>query len=75
MGFTDGKDASNTIRMGFTDTLVVSHSTWELTERRFVMDKTLYKGHWAWLLLIYTFSKLMCNHQVLETFTVDTVYV
>ena len=54
--------------MGFTDTLnfVVSHSTRELMERCFVLDKTLYKGHWAWLLLIYTFGNLMCKHQFLE---------
>ena len=57
------------------DTFVVSHSTWELMERHIVMDKTLHKGPWAWLLLIYTFGNLMCTHQFLETFTVDTVYV
>ena len=61
MGFTDGKDVSRTIRTGFTDTLVVSHSTRELTERRFVMDKTLYKDHWAWVLLIYTFANSIAN--------------
>ena len=49
MGFTDGKVLSRTIRTGFMDTFEVSHSPRELTERRFVMDKTLYKGHWAWL--------------------------
>ena len=59
MGFTDGKDISRTIMTGFTDTFLVSHNTWELTERRFVIDKTLYKGHLAWLLLIYTFSNSM----------------
>ena len=75
MGIMDGKDVSRTIRTGFTDTFVVSHSTRELMERRFVMDKTLYKGHWAWLLLIFTFDNSMCKHQFLETFTVDTVYV
>ena len=75
MGFANGKDISRTIRTGFTDTFVVSHSTRELMVRRFVMDKTLYKGHWAWLLLIYTFGNLMCKHQLLETFTVDTAYV
>ena len=59
MGLMDGKDVSRTIRTGFTDTFLVSHSTRELTERCFVMDKTLYKGHLAWLLLIYTFGNLM----------------
>ena len=42
MGFMNGKDVSRTVRMGFMDTFVVSHSTRELTERRSVMDKTLY---------------------------------
>ena len=27
-----------------------SHDTWELTERRFLMDETLYKGQQAWVL-------------------------
>ena len=71
MGFTDGKDDLRTIRTGFTDTLALGN----LTERHFVMDKTLYKGHWAWLLLIYTFGNSMCKHQFLETFTVDPVYI
>ena len=66
MGFTEGKDVSRTIRAGFTDTFVVSHSTQELTERCFVMHKTLYKGHLAWLLLLYTFGNSMCKHQFLE---------
>ena len=74
-GFMDGKDISRTIRTGFMDTFVVSHSTRELMERRFVMDKTLYTSHWAWLLLIYTFGNSMYKHQFLETFTVDTIYV
>ena len=43
MGFMDDKDASRTIRMGLTDRIVVSHDTRELTERRFLMDKSLYK--------------------------------
>ena len=47
----DGRDVSRTIRTGFTDIFSVSHSTQELTERHFVMDKTLYKGHLVWLLL------------------------
>ena len=51
-GFTDEKDASRTIRTGFTDRIVVSHDTQELTERRFLMHKSLYKGYLAWLLLI-----------------------
>ena len=38
--------------MGFTDRFVVSHDTREVTERRFLMDESLYKGHLAWLLLI-----------------------
>ena len=53
MGFTDEKDVSRTIRMGFTDRFVVSHATREVTERHFLMDKSLYKGHMAWLLLIH----------------------
>ena len=48
MGFTDDKDASRTIRTGFTDRFVLSHNT----KLRFLMDKSLYKGHLAWLLLI-----------------------
>ena len=49
-GFTGDKDASRT---GFTDRIVVSHDTRELTERCFLMDESLYKGHLAWLLLIH----------------------
>ena len=52
-GFTDDKDASQTIRTGFTDGFVVSQATREVTERCFLMDKNLYKGHLAWLLLIH----------------------
>ena len=52
-GFTDDKDASRTIRTGFTDRFVVSHATWAFRERHFLMDKSLYKGHLAWLLLIH----------------------
>ena len=33
MGFTDDKDASKTIRTGFTDRFVVFHALQELTER------------------------------------------
>ena len=50
--FTDNKDASSTIWMGFADRFVVSHHTQEFTERRFLMDESLYKGHLAWLVLI-----------------------
>ena len=49
MGFMDDKDASRTIRMGFTDGIVVSHDTREFTERHFVMDESLYKGYQAWV--------------------------
>ena len=52
-GFTDDKDASRTIRMGFTDRLVVSQGTQEFMERCFCMDESLYKGHFAWLLLMH----------------------
>ena len=52
MGFTDNKDASRTIRTGFTDRFVVSHDTCKVTERHFLMDESRYKGHLAWLLLI-----------------------
>ena len=55
MGFTDDKDTSRTVRTGFTDRIVVSHDTRVLTERHFLMDESLYKGHLTWLLLIYTF--------------------
>ena len=36
----------------FMDRFVVSHATWEVTERRFLMDESVYKGYLAWLLLI-----------------------
>ena len=49
MGFMDDKDASRTIRTGFTDGIVVSHHTQEFTERHFLMDESLYKGHQAWV--------------------------
>ena len=49
MGFTDDKDTSRTIRTGFTDVIVVSHDTREFTERRFLMDESLFKGHQAWV--------------------------
>ena len=49
MGFTDDKDASRRIRTGFTDVIIVSHDTREFMERRFLMDKSLYKGHQAWV--------------------------
>ena len=51
-GLMDDKDASRTIRMGFTDRFVVSHDNREITKRRFLMDESLYKGHLVWLLLI-----------------------
>ena len=44
MGFTDYKDASRTIRTGFTDVMVVSHDTLEFMERRFLMVETLFIG-------------------------------
>ena len=53
MGFMDDQDVSRTIRTGFTDGIVVSHDTRQLTERCFLMDESLYKGHLAWLLLIH----------------------
>ena len=62
MGFTDGKDVSGKIRTRFTDTFLVFHNTREPMERIFVMNKTQYKGHLAWLLLIYTFGNLMGKH-------------
>ena len=49
MGFKDDKVASRTIRKGFTDVIVVSHDTLEFTERCFLMDKSLYNGHQAWV--------------------------
>ena len=32
-GFMDDKDTSRTIRTGFTDRILLSHDTWEVTER------------------------------------------
>ena len=49
IGFTDDKDASRTITMGFTDVIVVSHTTREFKERRFLMDESLYKGYQTWV--------------------------
>ena len=72
-GCTDDKDTSRTIRTGFTDRIVVSHDTRELTERRFLMDESLCKGHLAWLLLIYTFCNLMCIHQFLEVYSLHCI--
>ena len=54
MGFMDDKDASRTIRTGFTDIFVASRALREVTDRRFVMDESIYKAHLAWLLLIHT---------------------
>ena len=51
--FTDDKDASRTIRTGFTDRFVISQATREVMERHFLMDKSLYKGHLACLLLMH----------------------
>ena len=75
MGFTDDNDASRTIRIGFTDGIVVSHDTWELTERSFLMDECLCKGHLAWLLVIhvYTFCNSMCIHQFLEVYSLHCI--
>ena len=73
MGFTDEKDASRTIRTGFTDRNVVSHDTRELTEKSFLMHENLYKGHLAWLLLIYTFCNSMCIHQFLEAYSLHCI--
>ena len=56
MGFTDDKDVSRTNRTEFTYRFVVSHDTGELTERHFLMDERLYKGHLAWLLLIFALA-------------------
>ena len=49
MGFMDYKDASRTIRTGFTDVMAVSHDPLEFTERHFLMDETLYKGQQVWV--------------------------
>ena len=56
MGYTDEKDASRTIRTGFTDRIVVSHDTRELIERRFLMHESLYKGHLTWLIHFLQFD-------------------
>ena len=42
-GFTDDKDASRTIRMGFTDRFVVSHALRGVMERLFLTDESIYK--------------------------------
>ena len=55
--FTDDKDASWTIRTGFTDRIVVFHATREVAERSFLMDGSLYKGHLAWLSHILHFDE------------------
>ena len=52
-GFTYDKDASRTIRTGFMDRFVVFQATPKITERRFLMDESLYKGKFAWLLFIH----------------------
>ena len=54
------------IRTGFTDRIVVSNDTRELTEKRFLMDKSLYKGHLAWLLLIH-FLQFNVNTSIFGT--------
>ena len=68
-GFMDVKDASRTIGMGFMDRIVVSHDTRELTERRFLVDESLYKGLLAWLLVIHTFCNSMCIHQFFKVYS------
>ena len=55
-GFMDDKDTSRTIKMAFTDRIVVSNDTRELTERHFLMDQSLSKGHLAWVLLIFALA-------------------
>ena len=72
-GFTDEKDASKIIRTGCTDRIVVFQDTRELTERRFLMHESLYKGHLAWLLLTYTFCNSMCIHQFLEVYILHCI--
>ena len=54
-------------RTGFMDKIVVSYDTQELRERCFLVDESLYKGHLAWPLLMYTFCNSMCIHQFLES--------
>ena len=51
----DNKDASRTIRTGFMGKFVVSHDTLEVTERFFLMDESLHKGHLACLFCSYNF--------------------
>ena len=46
MGFTDDKDVSRTIRMGFMDSIVVSHNTKQLTEDAFPRTKVYVRGTW-----------------------------
>ena len=50
--FTDDKDASRRNRTRFMDRFLLSHDTWEVTEKRFLMDESKNKGHFAWLLII-----------------------
>ena len=49
----EDKEASRTIRTGFTDRFMVSHTSWEFTKKCFLMDESLYEGHLAWFLLIH----------------------
>ena len=72
-GVTDEKDPSRIIRTGFNGRIVVSHTTRELTERHFLMHESLYKGHLAWLLLIYTFCNSMCVHQFLDAHSIHCI--
>ena len=72
-GFTDDKDASRTIRTGFTDRIAVSQDTQELTERRFLMDESLYKGDLAWA-FAHALSAIRCEDINFWNFTAYTVY-
>ena len=74
MEFMDNKDSSRTIRTGFTDRFVVSHGTWEFTKRCFLMDKSLYKGRFAWF-CSYTFCISMRIDQCLELYSIDICYI
>ena len=74
MGFMDDKDSSRTIRMGFMDRFVVSSGTGEFTERCFLMDESLYKGHFA-CFCSYTFCISMRIYQCLELYSIYCICI
>ena len=60
----DNKDASRTIRTGFSDRFHVSHDTWEVTD----WMKAYIKGTWLDF-CSYSFGILMKIHEFLELYS------